>query len=251
MASTAPSTQPRLPLFYNSLVPLSPALHRNLSLADELSIDFARTAHAVPLTVEEFVIAQRFYPIVFAPGDPGTPLALLGLTEGENLFMDADGEWKEGTYVPAYIRRYPFMLARLNPQAQELSLCFDDKSPGFSTGEAEGNLFEGDGPSPRTKDILKFCEQFEIAIQRTRLFMDELKELDLLQPGEATIQTGDTPQASFKGFLMVNEQKLQELRGDQHRKLVKSAGLGFIYAHLFSLSHMRDMFALRAAPQQA
>ncbi len=251
MATTAPSAQPRLPLFYNSLVPLSPALHRNLSLADELPIDFARTTHAVPLTVEEFVIAQRFYPIVFAPGDPGTPLALLGLTEGENLFMDADGEWKEGTYIPAYIRRYPFMLARLNPQAQELSLCFDDKSPGFTAGEEPGNLFDGDGPSGRTKDILKFCEQFEIAIQRTRMFMEELKEHDLLQPGEATIQAGDTPQASFKGFMMVNEQKLQELRGDQHRKLVKSAGLGFIYAHLFSLSHMRDMFAQRAAPQQA
>jgi hypothetical protein len=42
---------------------------------------------------------------------------------------------------------------------------------------------------------------------------------------------------------MVDEEKLRELRGDELRKMNQSGMLAAIYAHLFSLSQIRDVFA--------
>ncbi len=234
----------RLPLFYKSLTPLSQQQHASHALGERILHPFAHVANAVPLTVDEFALAQRHYPIVFAPGDDGgAPLALLGLHEGENLFCNKAGEWRKDVYVPAYIRRYPFMLARLSQDAKELSLCFDDQSDLIAPA-ATGNLFDGDDPSETTKAVLGFCEQFEMAVQRTRAFLNEMMELGLLMDAEATIQEGEKPMV-FRGFRMIDEKKVQELRGDQARKMVKSGAMGLIYAHFFSLGTLRDLYAIK------
>jgi hypothetical protein len=234
-----------LPLFYQSLSPLSSQQHAGWALSLRDAHPFAHNANAIPITVDEFVMAQRHYPIVFGPGDNAAPLALVGLEDGENLFCTKDGTWKDGAYIPAYVRRYPFLLARLTPDAKELSLCFDDASGLLAASDAP-NLFDGEAPSETTKAVLQFCEQFEMAVQRTRNFMNELKELDLLAEGEARIEENGQP-FTFRGFRMVQEQKVQDIRGDQARKLVKSGAMGLVYAHFFSLSNMRDMFALKRA----
>lgn len=239
--ASAPADQ-RLPLFYKSIVPLSPSQHAKLVMGERRDFKFSTTAHAIPLTVDEFVIAQRHFPIIFSPSDVPVPLALVGLRDGQNLFVDEDGKWQSDVYIPGYVRRYPFVLARLTPDAQELSLCFDDTYELFSEGE-KSNLFEGSEPSELTKGILQFCEQFEGAVQRTRAFVKDLQDLDLLMDGEAQIQPQNGPASQFRGFRMINEQKMKDLRGDQHRKLVQSGALGLMYAHLFSLNHIQTLFA--------
>lgn len=235
----------QLPLFYENLIPLTSDLHAGHGLVERKDLAFAKATHAVPITVDEFVMAQRHYPIVFSEGAEGVPLALVGLREGENLFVGADGKWAEGAYIPAYIRRHPFMLARLTPDAQVLSLVFDDMA-GLVDAEAENKLFDADKqPSEATKSILAFCEQFEQAVARTKSFMDELGKLGLLMDGQAQIQNpGMNEPATFAGFKMVDEQKLQNIRGDQARKMVQNGMLGLVYAHLFSLSQMRNLFGM-------
>ena len=235
----------QLPLFYQNLIPLTSDLHANHGLVERTDLKFARATHAIPITVDEFVSAQRNYPIVFSEGSEGVPLALVGLREGENLFVDADGKWTEGAYIPAYIRRHPFMLARLTPDANVLSLVFDDLA-GLVAEGAENKLFDADKqPSQVTKNVLQFCEQFEQAIARTKSFMDELNKLGLLMDGQAQIQNPGMDQpATFAGFRMVDEQKLQNIRGDQARKMVQNGMLGLVYAHLFSLSQMRTLFGM-------
>src|SRR5262245_55527386 len=156
--ATAPSN---LPLFYNQLEPLSTSAHGNFKTRPADTAPFLGKAHAIPLTSDEFIIAQRYYPIVFSVGDSPVPLPRMGLNEGVNVFVDEDGRLTQQAYVPAYARRYPFMLARLTPDAEELSLCFDSTSNvvgAFDEGEA---LFEDGQPTQATKDILKFCEEFE------------------------------------------------------------------------------------------
>ena len=151
---------------------------------------------------------------------------------------------EENFYVPAYIRRYPFMLARLRPDAQELSLCFDptaDTLGAFDEGDA---LFDGSEPTELTRNILSFNESFEQAGARTAAFIQELREMELLMEGEVSIQhEGYEQPFVYRGFQMVNEEKLMDLRGDQLRKMSKSGMLPLIYAHLFSLAMMRDIFA--------
>ncbi len=239
------ATQPpaNLPLFYKNLTPLSSTAHRELRSRSSDKAPFFATTHAVPLTSDEFIMAQRYYPIVFAVGENPVPLALFGLNEGVNVFVDEDGKMRQELYVPAYVRRFPFMLARLRPDAEELSLCFDPDSDlvgPFSEGQP---LFDGDQPSEATRNVLKFCEDFEIAAQRTSAFVKELQEMDLLMDGEVAIQLneGDQPYI-YRGFQMVSEEKLRELRGDQLRKINQSGLLGLIMAHLFSLALVRDVF---------
>jgi hypothetical protein len=169
----------------------------------------------------------------------------MGLNEGINVFMNEDGRLKDSSlYVPAYVRRYPYMLARLRPDAQELSLCFDPTADSIGEFEDGQALFENGQPSEATKAILSFNESFEQAGARTAQFMKELGEMELLMDGEVSIQPDSAPQPFiYRGFRMVNEEKLADIRGDQLRKMSKSGMLPLIYAHLFSLSLMRDIFA--------
>jgi SapC len=242
MASTAPQN-PALPLLYKELVPISQQEHGSWRYKMADSAKFLSTEHAVPVTVEEFSIVQRFYPIIFSSGDQPVPLALMGLNEGVNTFIDDDGKMIGEVYVPAYVRRYPFLLAKLRPDTDELSLCVDPTSESIGAYDDGDAVFDGDQPSEMTKGILTFCEQFEQAGQRTGAFMEELKALDILMEGEVSIQTEEgIPPFIYRGFQMVNEEKLRDLRGDQLRKMSQSGMLPLIHAHLFSLSIMREIF---------
>jgi hypothetical protein len=242
MATSTPENP--LPIFYNTLQPLSSTVHSEFKTRSAESAPWLAQAHAIPLTIDEFVIAQRHFPIVFSAGEVPVPLALMGLNEGVNVFLDDQGKLRGEAYVPAYIRRYPFMLARLRPDAQELSLCFDD-STGLVGAFDEGSpLFTDGQPSDTTNAILKFCEEFEISAQRTNAFVNELKEADLLIEGEVSIQPSDSDQPFvYRGFKMVAEDKLRELRGDTLRKMNQNGMLPLVMAHLFSLPMIREIFA--------
>jgi hypothetical protein len=239
MASVAPS----LPLFYNDLMPLNTRDHANWRARGADKASWLAGVHAVPLTVEEFPQAGRHFPIIFASGENPVPLALMGLNEGVNVFVDADGTVAQGVYLPAYARRYPFMLAKLQPDTDELSLCFDPSCGligDFTDGEP---LFDGDQPSEATKAALAFCEQFEQAGQRTQAFLDEIRKHDLLMEGEVSIQpnNGGEPFV-YRGFQMINQEKLRDMRGDVLRGWAQSGLLPLIYAHMFSLELISQIF---------
>jgi hypothetical protein len=241
MASTAPTSQ--FPMFYNSLEPLSSSTHAGHRTRSAQKAPFLATAHAVPITIDEFIAAQRFYPIVFSVGENPVPLALMGLNEGVNVFVDADGKLLSETYVPAYVRRYPFMLARLRPDVEELSLCFDPQSDLVGAFEDGNPLFADGKPTETTNAILKFCEEFEISAQRTAAFMKELKDAELLIDGEVSIQPpGAEKPFVYRGFRMVSEEKLRELRGDELRKINQNGVLPLVFAHIFSLPQIREIF---------
>ena len=242
------ATVPNLPLFFKDLVPLSTSQHKGWNIQTQSKAGFLVGQHAVPVTVDEFVSAGRFFPIVFSAGAQSVPLALMGLNEGVNMFVEDDGTVTKPVYIPAYIRRYPFLLAKLRADSDELSLCFDPSAPGIGP-DIEGNpLFDGDEPAQATKDILNFCQQFEEAGIRTAAFMDELGKLDILMDGEVAIQAeGQEKPYVYRGFRMVDEEKLKELRGDTLRKITQSGMLPLIYAHLFSLQMMREIFGMQMA----
>jgi hypothetical protein len=122
----ASAPQAQLPLFYNDLMPLNSRDHGtwHARSVDKGRVDRQPARHPAR-RVDEFAQAQRNFPIVFSAGDNPVPLALMGLNEGINVYFDVEGKPLDDAYVPAYIRRYPFLLARLKPDAEEMSLCFD------------------------------------------------------------------------------------------------------------------------------
>ena len=246
---------PNLPLFYKNLQPLSSSLHAGYRTRTSEKAPYFAKAHAIPLTIDEFIHAQRYMPIVFSTGENTVPLALTGLNEGVNVYVDEEGKQLQPFYIPAYVRRYPYVLARLDANAQELSLCFDPESELIGDFDDGTPLFDDGKPSENLNNILKFCEDFEMAGQRTAAFLKELNELDLLIDGEVSIQPGDAAQPFiYRGFRMVDEQKFRDLHGDQLRKINQNGILPLIVAHLFSLSLIRDIFARQMAmgkvPQQ-
>tara|TARA_R110001606_G_scaffold94125_2_gene208838 strand:- start:17535 stop:18320 length:786 start_codon:yes stop_codon:yes gene_type:complete len=242
MAST-PQAQ-ALPMFYNDLVPLNSNEHSKWKIKGLDNASFMQSQHAIPITTDEFINAARNYPIVFSVGDNSVPLILMGLNEGVNTFMNDEGQFREPAYVPAYVRRYPFMLAKLRPEAEELSLCFDPTANAVGDFKEGDTLFDDDQPSETTKNILNFCEQFEQAGQRTGQFVQELEKMGLLMDGEVSIQqTGVEKPFIYRGFKMIDEAKLRDLRGDELRKINQNGILPLIYAHLFSLQIMREVFA--------
>ena len=243
MASAPQDNQ--LPMFYQDLMPLNTRDHKNFRNRQRDTAPFLAKQHMVPITSDEFIPASRHFPIIFSSGDNPLPLALMGMNEGVNTFVDDDGKLIDEFYVPAYVRRYPFMLARLSPDTDDLSLCFDPTSDvvgDFSEGETLFN--EDNSPTEHTQSILNFCEQFEQAGLRTKAMTDELQKHGLLMDGEVAIERNTDPGKPYvyKGFRMVDREKLREIDGETLARWNKDGMLPLIYAHLSSLDLMRVIF---------
>ncbi len=211
MATAAPTQN--LPLFYNSIEPLNATQHGKMKVRPIEKSPVIGTTHAIPVTVDEFGLAQRHYPIVFSVGDMPVPIALMGLNEGVNVFLDGEGRALDpSVYLPGL--HPPLSVPARAPQSAErrtvavLRFRRRARSVTSRTGEA---LFDGDQPSAATKAILEFCEQFETAGQRTSAFVEELKKSGLLMDGEVAIQPEGFEQPFvYRGFQMIDEEKLRE-----------------------------------------
>jgi hypothetical protein len=255
----ASAPRPNLPLFYKDLLPLNSREHGNFKSRKTDRATWIAGQHAIPLTVDEFVTAQRHFPIIFSSDENPVPLALMGLNEGVNAFFDEEGKLREhngNVYLPAYARRYPFLLARIQQDSDQMTLCFDPTSHivgEFDEGDA---LFEGDQPTKAAQDVMEFCQRFEEAGRMTQQFIEELKKHELLMDGEVSIQRdGEPTPYIYRGFKMINQEKLREMRGDQLRTWNQNGILPLIFCHLMSLDLMRVIFArqveLGKVPTQA
>jgi hypothetical protein len=242
-------------LFYASPEPLNREQHAKLALVHkDKPYSFALSGTAVPLAVTEFAPAALSYPVIFA-GEDRVPLAVMGLNTGENLFIQKDGAFEAGAYIPAYIRRYPFVLA--NDDAQErLIVCIDRGSDLLAEG-GETPLFDDKGePTEYTQNCIKFCDDFEVERRRTDSFVQLLKDNDLFElkkavftPMDANGQAGQ-PQTVAE-YYGVSEEKLNALPAEKVKELQTSGALAQIYAHLVSLIGWDRLIALATLRQQA
>jgi SapC len=236
------------PPMYGELAPLDREAHKNLKLdTAKAVVGQVADQNSVFLAAVEFADACREYPIVFVRAGEGAdgkpqiaPLAVLGLKPGSNLFIDGD-KWT-GNYVPAYVRRYPFAMARLDGNANTLAVCIDSKWAGFNeaTGEA---LFKDGEPTEFLQNARAFLENFEQEAERTRLICNLLVELDLLQDMrfEATLPGGE--KLDVEGFLAVDEKKYSELPDDKVLQLHRNGLIALIEMHRLSMTNMNRLAA--------
>ncbi|MEM7290386.1 MAG: SapC family protein [Pseudomonadota bacterium] len=230
-----------LPHLYQTLVPLLPERHGSLRLGTKKAFDFAARANAVPLTAEEFPIALRHYPIVFSLGDNPSPLALVGAQLGKNDFVTNDGTWRAGTYIPAYLRRYPFAYVREDAESTRNILCADLSSTLFTPNEQESRpLFENGESAQVINDALTFCNRFEIAMERTRAATKEFLDHDLIGASTVSITRGGKV-TKVEGFQTISEEKLRELSDDVLASFVRRGLSGIMHAHFMSLANFSDL----------
>ena len=221
-------------LFYGQPEPLSKEAHEGLGIRTiDTPYAFTAKSHLVPLTVTEFGPAALCYPVIFA-GDDKTPVAVMGVNSNENLFVDEKGNFQPDCYLPAYVRRYPFVLAN-DPQAQRMIVCIDRLAP-MVTDQPELPFFTNGELSDYTKGAIEFCNNFEAEVARTQSFVNLLNELDLFEKKEAryTPTEGAESQlvAEYQG---VSEEKLNALPAEKLKELRDNGALSQIYFHLLSL----------------
>lgn len=241
------------PLFYATIVPLNRDAHRGLHMpASEARFGFAAASHIVPAVVDEFVAGGRHLPIVFIPC-AGAPSAvfLLGLRPGENRFVAADGRWS-GDYVPAYLRRYPFIIGEV-ADAQPL-VCLDESYAGLRDAIGERLFLESGEESPALKGAVQLMNEYMVAAKRNDVFVALLQKLDLFQVVTIDVRTAGQETRTLHGAMMINAAKLAALNDDDFLQLRQQGYLPGIYAHLSSLAgidRLRPPEAIPVTPRTA
>lgn len=228
-----------LPLLYGNVVPLNRSAH-SLSRIEggPRRFGFAGSTHLLPAVIDEFAVASRHLPIVFLPGDDApTPVFLLGIRSGSNVFVDKDGRWLAG-YLPSYIRRYPFMLGEVADR--EPLLCADETALQADGPECVP-LFEGGAETAVLREMIDLTTAYFEAARRTAAAMATLQKLKLFKSVTIDVAAENNSTSSMTGIKVVDEDKLNELPGEQIAHLHASRLLGPIYAHLISLEGVKQL----------
>lgn len=241
-------------MFYRQPEPLSVERHRTLG-AKRIDRPFAFLlgANVVPITVNEFGVAAGSFPVIFA-GQSKTPLAVMGARQGENVFVSPAGEVDPEAYLPAFVRRYPFVFASDNT-SDRLVLCIDRAAPMIGENP-DVPLFNGDQPSQYTQEAMEFCKEFERHRRSTEEFIKICDEMQLFETKTVTLQnrnpdgTEAAPQ-TIAEYFAIDEEKLNKLTNEQFVRLKETGALGPIYAHMVSLLQwpkviQRAMFRFQA-----
>ena len=235
---------PGMPLFYKDPQPLDAARHAGKSLKTVTDFAFSRTTNSVPLVLTEFSLASRHYPIVFTGTEPVMATAVLGLRQDENLFVSASGEWLEDHYVPAYVRRYPFIFTE-SADKQRFILCLDEGSGLLVEGD-EQPLYRNGEPTEITTKALELCKTFQGYHQITWEFSAALKNAGLLveQSADAAMHSGE--RMFLGGFQVVDEARFMGLSDEMFLEWRRKGWLAFVYFHLASIHNwaiLVDRFA--------
>jgi hypothetical protein len=242
-------------LFYESVVPLSPAQHHDCSVEPSTDYSFTAKVNSVPLMAVEFPQAAAEYAIVFAGADDNIiPVVILGLKGDQNLFISTSNATWEAKYKPAFVRRYPFVFST-TPDGQRFVLCIDEAFSGFNREGRGQKLFDGDRkPTPFVDNVAKFLQEYQAQFHRTRSFCQKIREFGLLEPMQARVEprgSGGGEPISLGGFQAVSRTKLRELSGDKLAELAKTDALELLYLHIQSLRNFTGLpgrLALHAAP---
>lgn len=213
--------------------------------------EFCRGVNALALSASEFTAASRDYPIAFACGEDGrfAPVVLLGLADKQNLFIGPSGDWDPASYLPAYVRRYPFCIAReeAHTQSTQRVVCVDSAyldPDGFALFDASGV------PSDEWRGIESLLRAYEDDLELTARMCDALQKLDLFEPFEFKVMQGNDTALTVKGVYRIDEKRFTDLRPASHKALITKGFMSRIYAHLHSLENFTRLYQ-RALEAQA
>lgn len=234
-------------MFYRRPEPLSIESHGSLGLTpSQTPFLFARPAQAVPIIVGEFGPCSLNYPIVFA-GSEYQPLAVMSLQQGQNLFIDAAGNFPIGCYIPAFIRRYPFVFAHGDNEPDRLIVCID-RDADIVGEHAQIPFFEGGEPSAFTKQCIDFCSNFEAERRKTEDFVKLLREHDLFELRTInftpTFADGSLGQPmKLAEHFSPSEARIKALPDEVQLQMIRSGAMQQIHLHWNSLLNWERLVA--------
>lgn len=238
-----------MPMFYRNVVPLSRERHKGWYVDADQGYGFAAGVNSVYVAASEFAAVAREYAIVFARDEKGSvvPAALLGLRRDENLLVGEDSSW-DANYIPAYVRRYPFILATASPDSDEFTVCIDESFSGFNTAEEGEQLIDDKGEHGELlSNSVKFLQEFHKHTLITQNFCNGVDEAGLLEPMQAQISLDSGEKLSLSGFFCVTREKLKGLAADKLKEMLDSGFLDLVFLHMHSLNNL-DRLIRRMSP---
>lgn len=236
-AAAAPDT-----MLFQQPVPLDPARHQYLKLDRDVGFGFAATQTAVPLVATEFAMAARDLPIVFA-GETRMPMVVLGIRAGQNLLVDGDGAWQHGRYIPAHLRRYPFILQE-DQASRRFALCIDEGAAHFKSAQAGDALFKEGVAEPVVKEMLQFLSELQGGLVQTQEYVAALLAEELLIERTAVVELKTGERVTLEGFHVVDEEKFSKLPVEKLAAWAQKGWLPLTYFHLQSRlnwTHLVDL----------
>jgi hypothetical protein len=240
------------PTGYTSVSPLLKN-HRVALPTGEQTPAFVHNIHALPMSFTEIALASRDYPVAFSSADSGKNFRLttvLGLQENQNMFLMDDGHWDRRVYLPAYVRRYPFCMARVTKNGEvqgERVVCVDDSAIA-SDGD---QLFDENGEAlPTWSRIENFVTEYERDLLRAEEFCKLLAEFELLEPISVTAELGEF-KMQLAGLHRVKREALASLPEESLRTLLKGDAMDAVFAHLASLNNFQRMLSRRSVFPEA
>lgn len=239
----ADEAKQQLPLFYKNPVLLDGQKHKDMSLAKDFGLGFTTKTNAVPVNLIELPQIAHFYPIAFSNDGMATPVAIMGVRNDENLFINSKGEWEKDTYIPSYIRRYPFILTEVN-NGEALSLCIDETDD-VIVNDNKNPLFDDESkPTELAQNAMEFCKSYHGASQQTLEFSKALADSGLLIERTAELVVKGNQKINFSGFAIIDEEKFNKMDDDTFNEWRQKGWIGAIYAHLFSGFHWNSITKL-------
>ena len=230
---------------YKNLEILNKINHKNFTVKEVKDFSYAKNLISVPVTINEFFEACKNYPIFFAKDSTNNWFAtvMLGYKENKNLFVDDKGNWEKLHYIPAFIRRYPFVFIEQQIENKnELLVALDSGYLVENEDDKQKRLFDDSGDNTEfLNKILDFLNQFNLNSNATTEFIKKLEELDLLEEKVATILNSNQEKFIINGFFIVNEDKLKHLSKKKKEEICNKNLSPLITAHLISLSNIQKL----------
>lgn len=227
---------------YKNVKLLSSQTDLELKVTEIKNYKYSENLNQCVITVNEFYKVCKSQPIVFTKDEENNEfiaVSILGFKKNSNLFVNKRGEWKTGEYIPAYIRRYPFIFVKEN---NTFALSYDEDCKEISNKKGK-NLFDDDGTlSDYTESVLKFMKEYQTSFVNTSVLIKNLEELDILEEANVNVEI-DGEKLLLTGFKKVNEEKLNSLDEKIVSELVKNGSYKLIIAHLISLDNFEKILS--------
>jgi hypothetical protein len=238
-------------LIYNRATPVRAQAHQGKSISPLAHFHFAAEVNSVPIVAAEFAAAAADMSVVFAGTETAVmPAVLLGLEQNQNSFVAPDGRWT-GRYVPAFLRRYPFVFAS-SEGSDDLTLCIDESYDGLNEEGRGERLFDADGNrSLYLNGVLDFAVQYQAQYERTRIFCDRLVAHNLLESVVASFTDETGAQKRLTGFFRINRDRLKAIDPDLLAQMFANDELELCFIHLASLANIDRLAGRAAAPAAA
>ena len=233
-----------------NLVAIDNKIHKQVRIDSNKAELHGAELHLIPVVLSEFVNLAVQYPIVLTKnGDTGQFIcvAMLGFKPHENLFWQHE-QW-QGLYLPLQIQRQPFFVGNVDVKNTEQGIssqqvvCVDFDSPTIVENCHNKNqgepLFTDDGSETeffqQAKARLAQLLQGEVT---NKHFIEQLNELNLLQPLSVEISFINQEKTRLNGLYTIDKEKLSALSEQNVFTLHQAGFLEAIYTMIASLGQI-------------